>query len=491
MLRKLLLILPLFLASLYSQNAGLSPYPKLQFFDNNGVACSGCLLYSYLAGTTTPQATYTDSTGSFPNSNPVVADSAGRMSVWLGAMAYKLVLQTSGGSTLWTVDNVVSPVLANYLSLNGGTLAGNVLSSGATNLGNTSNPFGSLFLNQALVMSGSTVVDSGRNATVQNLTINGTCTGCGSVSGFLPLTGGTLTGNLVMNGGGVLFGANTVIDTNRNGTFNNLTITGTCTGCGSGGGGGAFLPLAGGTMAGSIQWAVDGIYNLGNIAAKAAGIYGANFYVGTQVVPLSGGASLGSNILPFSNIWGQQFTGGNANFVNVTITGTCSGCGSGGGGGGGGANTSLSNLTAPTAINTSLWPAASGAADIGAANHYWSNGFFGGQLETSNLEIVFGTPNSITDFWNLQPNGIHILDLKDSSANTLMRFYTVFGVGSSAYFVMNANLYPNGAGLNLGAPGSATTWQTLYLSSGVNINGTAGHTGGTCSHWTGGICDAP
>jgi len=80
-----------------------------QFFDNSGAVLTGGLLYTYTAGTTTPVTTYQDSAGSVANANPIVLDSVGRVSaqVWLttGA-AYKLVLKTSTGTTLWTMDNL-------------------------------------------------------------------------------------------------------------------------------------------------------------------------------------------------------------------------------------------------------------------------------------------------------------------------------------------------------------------------------------------------
>ena len=80
-----------------------------QFFDNSGAVLTGGLLYTYTAGTTTPVTTYQDSAGATPNANPVVLDASGRISaqVWLttGA-AYKLVLKTSTGTTLWTMDNL-------------------------------------------------------------------------------------------------------------------------------------------------------------------------------------------------------------------------------------------------------------------------------------------------------------------------------------------------------------------------------------------------
>ena len=80
-----------------------------QFFDNNGVPLSGGLLYTYLAGTTTQTATYTSATGSIANSNPIVLDSSGRPpnEIWLtGGISYKFVLQTSGASQIWSMDNL-------------------------------------------------------------------------------------------------------------------------------------------------------------------------------------------------------------------------------------------------------------------------------------------------------------------------------------------------------------------------------------------------
>ena len=82
-----------------------------QFFDNSGVILSGGLLYTYAAGTTTPQTTYTSSSGATPNANPIVLNSAGRIAtdVWLtSTLTYKFVLKTSTGTTIGTYDNIPS-----------------------------------------------------------------------------------------------------------------------------------------------------------------------------------------------------------------------------------------------------------------------------------------------------------------------------------------------------------------------------------------------
>jgi hypothetical protein len=84
----------------------LSPQFDQQFFSNNGIPLAGGFIYTYAAGTTTPLAAYTDSTGNTPQTNPIVLDGNGRAPIWLGSAAYKLVLQDANNVTLWTVDNV-------------------------------------------------------------------------------------------------------------------------------------------------------------------------------------------------------------------------------------------------------------------------------------------------------------------------------------------------------------------------------------------------
>jgi len=90
--------------------ATIAPQPKLQFFDANGDPLVGGKLYSYIAGTTTPQATYTDESGATANTNPVILDSRGEASVWFGAGTYKLKLTTAADVDVWTVDNIGSDV---------------------------------------------------------------------------------------------------------------------------------------------------------------------------------------------------------------------------------------------------------------------------------------------------------------------------------------------------------------------------------------------
>jgi len=80
--------------------------PHITFVNGSGGPCATCSLYTYIAGTTTPQATYTDSTGTSQNTNPIILDAAGGANIWLGSNSYKFILKDSTGATIWSVDNV-------------------------------------------------------------------------------------------------------------------------------------------------------------------------------------------------------------------------------------------------------------------------------------------------------------------------------------------------------------------------------------------------
>lgn len=80
--------------------------PHQTFVDSSGSPCAGCSLYSYAAGTTSPLATYTDTSATSQNTNPVVLDAAGGANIWVGPTAYKFILKDTQGTILWTVDQV-------------------------------------------------------------------------------------------------------------------------------------------------------------------------------------------------------------------------------------------------------------------------------------------------------------------------------------------------------------------------------------------------
>jgi len=91
--------------------------PCPQFLDSNGKPLAGGKLFFYAAGTTNPQDTFTDATGSIANTNPVVLDGGGfpkaylgaNCGIWLSQNSYRVVAQNSVGIQQWVVDQVSDP----------------------------------------------------------------------------------------------------------------------------------------------------------------------------------------------------------------------------------------------------------------------------------------------------------------------------------------------------------------------------------------------
>lgn len=223
------------------------PAPVFTGLDSNGNPLSGGKLYSYAAGTTTPQATYTDVTLTVPNANPIILDSAGRAVVYLTpGKSFKFVLQQSDGSSVWTQDNVAAvPTSASnfdVLGTAGETLAANTWvylqdgtvsgkSPGSWYLVDYGNPYSSV--TPPLIGQVPSSISSGSAGTIR-------LSGSGSGS-FTPGadyyvgTGGTLTGSPPANGNrrivgradsstSIIIGANGVLaDTNQIG--GRLTLT--------------------------------------------------------------------------------------------------------------------------------------------------------------------------------------------------------------------------------------------------------------------------
>jgi hypothetical protein len=80
-----------------------------QFSDANGAPLTGGLIYTYLAGTSTPATTYTTRDGTTNNTNPIVLDAAGRTpnEIWLdGGVLYKFVLKSSTYVQIGSYDSI-------------------------------------------------------------------------------------------------------------------------------------------------------------------------------------------------------------------------------------------------------------------------------------------------------------------------------------------------------------------------------------------------
>lgn len=94
----------------------LSPIGNgFQFFNNDGLPLNAGKIFTYQAGSTTPLATYTDSSGLIANTNPIILGTDGRppSTIWLlDGFFYKFVLKTSADVTIQTYDNLYGIVSA-------------------------------------------------------------------------------------------------------------------------------------------------------------------------------------------------------------------------------------------------------------------------------------------------------------------------------------------------------------------------------------------
>jgi len=70
----------------------IAPFVFWQCLDDNGEPLDGALVFTYAAGTSTKQTTYSNQTLTTPNTNPIVLDSAGRAQIWCGPGLFKFVL---------------------------------------------------------------------------------------------------------------------------------------------------------------------------------------------------------------------------------------------------------------------------------------------------------------------------------------------------------------------------------------------------------------
>ncbi len=89
--------------------AKLATFPARAFTTSGTLTgASGFQLYGYEAGTTTPKAFYTDSTGTVAQSNPMTLPSSGTIVVWLGSGSYKFDLKDTLGVSQpgYPIDNI-------------------------------------------------------------------------------------------------------------------------------------------------------------------------------------------------------------------------------------------------------------------------------------------------------------------------------------------------------------------------------------------------
>jgi hypothetical protein len=140
--------------------AVLTPSPKMQFFDINGEPLVGGKVYTYQAGTTTPQATYTDNTGATANPNPVILNARGEASIWLSGANFKFKLTDANDVEIWTVDYISAPISGVSPALSGNVTIDTSSSSPALKITQTGTGLAFRVQDEADPDSTPTVVDN-------------------------------------------------------------------------------------------------------------------------------------------------------------------------------------------------------------------------------------------------------------------------------------------------------------------------------------------
>lgn len=159
----------------------LSPTARQQQVDDEGIPYSGGKLYTYEAGTDTPATTWQDADQLVANTNPVIADSAGRFpAIYLSASSYKFEFFDQDDVPVWTQDGIASVALVS------GTIG-----LGQAFLGDPTSP-----ISATSYPSGSTF-DKCHAGTVILPIDSANLSGTYELGGMLLASGGTVTAALV------------------------------------------------------------------------------------------------------------------------------------------------------------------------------------------------------------------------------------------------------------------------------------------------------
>lgn len=179
-----------------STPTALMPFPRQQFFSTAGAVLAGGSIYFYAAGTSTPQAAYSDSSGNTPLANPVVLDAAGSASIWLSSSLYKIVAFDVNGVQQWSVDNVSA---VSQPELQGTNTFASLTTTGNVTVGGNLVVSGSITAASGSI-SGAFGVSGTLSAAALNVTGNETVGGTLGVTGAASFSGGeTITGGLTVD----------------------------------------------------------------------------------------------------------------------------------------------------------------------------------------------------------------------------------------------------------------------------------------------------
>lgn len=149
-------------------NLSLSPPPRFrEWYPGTNTPLAGGYLYTVQPGTNAPfgstpafpQTTYTDSTGTAVNTNPIVLDASGECDLWLSTFT-KLVLYDLNGNLIWSRDNVSSQPYTASSTPQWVVFSGSVTYIGTTQFSVAGNQLATFIVGTAIqaTLSGGTII---------------------------------------------------------------------------------------------------------------------------------------------------------------------------------------------------------------------------------------------------------------------------------------------------------------------------------------------
>lgn len=155
------------------------PWIEQRFLTSTGAPLNAGKVYTYIAGTSTPKATYTDVNLTVAHANPIILNSVGRppSPIFLSPAGYKFIVKDSADVEQYTIDNIenVGQVFASTF--------GNYQSEGTKN-----------------ASSGYTVLSTDRLVTVNGGTVN--LLAAGSATQMLAIKNVSTTTAITLNPNG-------------------------------------------------------------------------------------------------------------------------------------------------------------------------------------------------------------------------------------------------------------------------------------------------
>lgn len=140
----------------------LAPYPRWNARDLIGQSLPNGKVYTYITGTTTPKATYSDALGENLNTNPVILDGDGGAYIfWLEDTLYRIILKDEDDNLIYDTSNYPQQATINNPSFISNLTKPNFIPNGQflENLGASASPIGTTSL--AIAPSGIPDINGG------------------------------------------------------------------------------------------------------------------------------------------------------------------------------------------------------------------------------------------------------------------------------------------------------------------------------------------